>query len=573
MRTSYLLIFLLCATAATRAQTPSALAPGQGQALVEAQPPAQADAPPAGVIAPEDAAFNTAYATRQIPRVTGKLLNITAEELKNLTITYTLVTPFSQFQIERIAVAGPDGSFSLQLDYAFPYQQIWLSVGDHFYAGLCANKDLYLELDMKKITAAKEVSFNGDGVSYLGTDGPLNVYLNNYVLYKREDQLRLSGNRNALSVSRSPADSVVQAYNTLFDSVKQIEDSYIAANPSPYGWILENERLSDYFGDMCVKHWGKTMAPALWQQVRQHKSYLVTNSGALFYKYLTVYVGHMPDGSVPAAKPLQPVDPTIALTRSLDRSIHRIDSLFPPAKADFLKFRLGESTDIGEQKIALDHTLNSMHTDWCIAVTKKEWERTTAKLNEINKTLAGSSGGNRASWDTAGGNTAGGDTASTGLGSSLIFGKPLLDLPFGASLYNAGRIKALDFIAKLKQNFPGKAIIIDRWATWCAPCLGEMPHAKALQDSSKNLPVVFVYLCTINGSSESKWKSKVVELQQPGIHFLIDKALDADLSNYFSFSGYPGHALIDKDGNYKPGAIQWMSQIENKEALAALIGN
>jgi len=187
--------------------------------------------------------------------------------------------------------------------------------------------------------------------------------------------------------------------------------------------------------------------------------------------------------------------------------------------------------------------------------------------------LAGSSGGNRASWDTAGGNTAGGDTASTGLGSSLIFGKPLLDLPFGASLYNAGRIKALDFIAKLKQNFPGKAIIIDRWATWCAPCLGEMPHAKALQDSSKNLPVVFVYLCTINGSSESKWKSKVVELQQPGIHFLIDKALDADLSNYFSFSGYPGHALIDKDGNYKPGAIQWMSQIENKEALAALIGN
>jgi thiol-disulfide isomerase/thioredoxin len=526
MRIPYLLIFLLCAAAATKAQ------------------------PPAGAIAPEDAAFNKAYATRHIPTVTGKLLNITPEELKKLSLSYTLVTPFSQFQVTRVAVARPDGSFSLQLDYPFPYQQIWFSVGEVFYAGLCANTDLYLELDMNKITAANEVFCNGDGVTYGGTDGPLNVYLNNYVLYKRPDQLRLSGNIMTLSSSRARTDSVIQAYNTLFDSVKQIEDSYIAANPSPYGWILENERLSDYYGDLCVRHWGKTMAPDLWQQVRQHKSYLVTNSGALFYRYLTTYISFM--------SPVQ----KLALPALLDRNIQRIDSLFPPAKADFLKLRLGESTDIGEQKIALDHALSSMHTDWCIAVTKKEWERTAAKLDEINKTLA------RAGSDTAA--TASGN--STASGTSLAFGKPLLDLPFGASLYKAENIKGIDFIAKLKQNFPGKAIIIDRWATWCAPCLGEMPHAKALQDSSKDLPVVFVYLCTINNSSESKWESKVAELQQPGIHFLIDKALDADLSNYFSFSGYPGHALIDKGGNYKPGAIQWMSQIENKEALATLIG-
>jgi hypothetical protein len=98
-----------------------------------------------------------------------------------------------------------------------------------------------------------------------------------------------------------------------------------------------------------------------------------------------------------------------------------------------------------------------------------------------------------------------------------------------------------------------------------------MPHSKKLQEASKDLPVVFVYLCTINGSSESKWKSKVAELQQPGIHFLIDETLDAELSNYFSFSGYPGYAFIDKAGNYRPGAIKRVSNIENKEALAALI--
>jgi hypothetical protein len=64
-----------------------------------------------------------------------------------------------------------------------------------------------------------------------------------------------------------------------------------------------------------------------------------------------------------------------------------------------------------------------------------------------------------------------------------------------------------------------------------------------------------------------------MELKQPGVHILIDETLDADISNYFSFSGYPGHALIDKTGQYKPGAIESMSQIQNRDALATLIGN
>jgi thiol-disulfide isomerase/thioredoxin len=230
---------------------------------------------------------------------------------------------------------------------------------------------------------------------------------------------------------------------------------------------------------------------------------------------------------------------------SLDGRIQRLDSVFPPAQADFMKFRLAGSTDVSEQKTSMEHILGSMHTDWCIAVTKKERERTTAKLDEINKALTGSGGDTASTSSTA-------STASTSLGKSLVFGKPLADLPFGASLYKAEGIKAIDFIAKLKQNFPGKAIIIDRWATWCVPCLNEMPHEKVLEQASTSLPVVFVYLCTIINSSESKWKSKVVELQQPGIHFLIDETLDADLSSYFSFNGMaPGQSPCPDRGPTK----------------------
>ncbi len=128
-----------------------------------------------------------------------------------------------------------------------------------------------------------------------------------------------------------------------------------------------------------------------------------------------------------------------------------------------------------------------------------------------------------------------------------------------------------DFLARLRKSFAGKAIILDRWATWCAPCLAEMPHSKQLQQESNSLPVVFVYVCTAQGSDEGKWKRKVGELKLPGIHFFIDETLDTEVGQYFSFSGYPGYAFIDRKGVYKPGVITWMSAIKDKNALADLL--
>jgi thiol-disulfide isomerase/thioredoxin len=544
----------------------------------------------ADAVAPEDASFNKAYAKLIMPRVTGKLLNMSADELKNLTIAYSLVTPFSDIQVKKTVFAQPNGSFSLEIDYPFPYQQIWFGVGDFFYAGLYVNKDLYLELDMQKIKASKRVNYNGDGVRYLGSDGPLNVYLNNYVLYKRRERLELSKNISKLIFSRTATDDILPTYNKLFDTLKIIEDNYIAANPSPYSWILENERMSEYYNNISTYYTGKTMPDTIWQKVQQHKSYLMSNNGTLFYNYLTMYITFSPGNfstswkdlaQLPVLKPaekllidslrasekkqpeypytteniqkwtkqLQPQLVELAQIRLLDRSIKKIDSMFSAARADFLKLRLNRSKDVSEQKLEMERIMSSMHTAWCIDVLQKEYKYTTDKIDEINKILASSAGGTQ----------------------HTSFGKPMIETSFGASLYNASDIKVVDFLAKLKQSFPNKAIIIDRWATWCAPCLSEMPHCKKLQEASNDLPAIFVYLCTISGSSENKWKSKVIELKQPGIHFLIDETLDAELSKYFSFSGYPGHAFIDKAGNYRPGAIRSMFNIKDREELAALI--
>jgi hypothetical protein len=98
-----------------------------------------------------------------------------------------------------------------------------------------------------------------------------------------------------------------------------------------------------------------------------------------------------------------------------------------------------------------------------------------------------------------------------------------------------------------------------------------MPHSKKLQQGANELPVVFVYVCTARGLDEGQWKRKIAELKLPGIHFFVDEALDANLSQYFSFSGYPGYAFINQNGVYKPGAITWLKDIKDKNDLAALL--
>jgi thiol-disulfide isomerase/thioredoxin len=374
----------------------------------------------------------------------------------------------------------------------------------------------------------------------------MNKYLNDYILYRKPEQDDLNARVFTLiGSSRANPDSMLPRYNILFDSIKGIQESYTTANPSPFSWMLTNERMSDYYGQLCTAYWYKTMKDSLWQKVKQHKSYLLSNSGVAFYNYMAIHVRFLPGSKV---TPPQPETAEARLIREFDNSIRKLDSVFPTAEADFLKLRLDISTDANDQKTGAERILASMRTSWCIAAERKQYQQLVAKVDDINRSLA---------------RTASGPTYAA-------LGNPVIQTAFGASLYTASG-KAMDLLAKLKQSFPGKAIIIDRWATWCGPCLAEMPHSKELQESSKDMPVVFVYLCTINGSTEDKWKAKVAELKQPGIHILIDNALDADLTNYFSFNGYPGYALIGKDGSYQPGALHWMSEIGGRDALAALI--
>ena len=46
------------------------------------------------------------------------------------------------------------------------------------------------------------------------------------------------------------------------------------------------------------------------------------------------------------------------------------------------------------------------------------------------------------------------------------------------------------------EEFRGKTIFMNLWATWCPPCLAEMPYIQSLYDDLESEDVVFVMLST-----------------------------------------------------------------------------
>ncbi|MDB2652467.1 TlpA family protein disulfide reductase [Candidatus Pelagibacter bacterium] len=95
------------------------------------------------------------------------------------------------------------------------------------------------------------------------------------------------------------------------------------------------------------------------------------------------------------------------------------------------------------------------------------------------------------------------------------------------------------------KEFNGNLLLLNFWATWCAPCKEEMPSLDRLQ-VNQNLSNLKIF--AINISQESK---KKVDIFFEDLNIKnFDPYFDAPttLAKTFSLRGVPTSILIDKDG-------------------------
>ncbi|MEG3619547.1 TlpA disulfide reductase family protein [Magnetovibrio sp. PR-2] len=120
------------------------------------------------------------------------------------------------------------------------------------------------------------------------------------------------------------------------------------------------------------------------------------------------------------------------------------------------------------------------------------------------------------------------------------------------------------------DKFKGKVVVFNLWATWCPPCIREMPDLNSLQVEFKDQDFIVVPVASGKQGTE-----------EPA-EFLRKRNLDALTTYYdpgseflrmFDIETLPTTFVLDKNGNMRGGVIgmtDWYSD-EAKAMLRALL--
>ena len=94
------------------------------------------------------------------------------------------------------------------------------------------------------------------------------------------------------------------------------------------------------------------------------------------------------------------------------------------------------------------------------------------------------------------------------------------------------------------QDQEGKVVLVDFWATWCAPCIAELPHLQKLSESYD--PEEFAMVGIVLESGEREEILEFIKKRSITYPNLLGK--EGSKESFGPFLGYPTKYLIDKDG-------------------------
>ena len=116
------------------------------------------------------------------------------------------------------------------------------------------------------------------------------------------------------------------------------------------------------------------------------------------------------------------------------------------------------------------------------------------------------------------------------------------------------------------QDLKGKVVLVNAWATWCPPCILEMPGFQRVYEDFKDQGFVVV------GISRDKGSPDLVRafLKQKGITYPVAMAWQPGL-NSFDVSTLPTSFLLGKDGTIKHTVVGVFAEPALRMAVGTLL--
>ena len=128
-----------------------------------------------------------------------------------------------------------------------------------------------------------------------------------------------------------------------------------------------------------------------------------------------------------------------------------------------------------------------------------------------------------------------------------------------APAFEANSIDATT-VKRTLDDYRGKVVLLNIWATWCGPCIVEMPTLEALHREFKDTDLRIVAVSIDEAETEQGIRDFVKKL---GVTFEVLHDREGDISTTYQAIGYPTTFVIGRDGVIRKkviGAADWHSE-------------